>query len=106
MGDKQNQAAIDSKLEAIKDIIFGQEKADLEERLTQLEASTSKNFDNQQAALADLRQDMEARFQRLEDRIISQHNETLQLIKGLQKEKTDRRILGDLLVELGKSVKK
>ncbi|MEZ4684525.1 MAG: hypothetical protein R3B47_00205 [Bacteroidia bacterium] len=44
MAQKQNQTSIDSKLEAIKDIIFGQEKADLEERLTKLEASIVKNF--------------------------------------------------------------
>jgi hypothetical protein len=106
MGQKQNQAAIDSKLEAIKDIIFGQEKADLEDRLAHLEADTSKNFGNHQAALADLRQDMGTRFQRLEERLISQHNETLELIKALQSEKTDRHMLGDLLMELGNKMKK
>ncbi|MEZ4684524.1 MAG: hypothetical protein R3B47_00200 [Bacteroidia bacterium] len=71
-----------------------------------MKRASSKTFCDHQAALADLRQDMETRFQRLEERIISQHNETLELIKALQNEKTDRQALGDLLMEIGDKLKK
>jgi len=102
---KNSNSGIDSKLEAIKDIIFGQEKADLEERLTALEASTSTQFGDGKAALADFRQEVEGRLQRLEERIINQHNETLELIKTLREEKADRQSLGDMLVQMGESLK-
>ena len=101
---KQNNASIDSKLDAIKDIIFGQEKADLEQRLTALEKSTDTRFNDSQAALADFRQEMEGRLQRLEERIINQHKETLDLIKSLQKDKADRKSLGDMLVKMGEAI--
>lgn len=102
---QKNNGSIDSKLDAIKDIIFGQEKADLEERLTALESSTQAQFGDSNTALADFRQEMEGRFQRLEERIINQHNETLELIKALKADKADRQSLGDMLVQMGENLK-
>ncbi|MFK7972052.1 MAG: hypothetical protein AB8F95_16915, partial [Bacteroidia bacterium] len=92
MAQKGN-GSLDSKLEAIKDIIFGEEKANLEERLTALEESTNNRFGDGQTALVDFRQEIEGRLQRLEERIINQHNETLELIKTVKAEKADRQSL-------------
>ena len=103
MAQKNNQS-IDSKLDAIKDIIFGQEKADLEERLTALEASSASQFKDSHAALADFRVEVEGRFQRLEERLINQHNETLAMIQSMQADKADKKSIGEMLVKLGESI--
>ncbi|MFK7972277.1 MAG: hypothetical protein AB8F95_18045, partial [Bacteroidia bacterium] len=58
-----------------------------------------------QTALVDFRQEIEGRLQRLEERIINQHNETLELIKTVKAEKADRQSLSDMLVQLGESLK-
>lgn len=121
---KSNQAEVSdamaqlNKLEAIKEIIFGQEKQDLNEKLRQLEDKVSKETDD---IRSDFQKEIKALNESLSDQIkhlgetlmetlmaqLQKQEESLKAeVSRIDHEKTNRADLGDLLIALGNQLKK
>lgn len=102
-----------NKLEAIKEIIFGQEKQDLDQKLGLLEDRVSKESDdirkNLEQEIKSLRETLTAQMKALEEALtaqLQQQNETFKAeVSRIDHEKTNRADLGDLLIALGNQLK-
>lgn len=112
MAKEQNTSpdslAYASKLDAIKDIIFGQEKAELSQELDKLREQAAQ----QDAALAKRIEMMEnyfnQRLQALEENIVQrmeeQKNWIQQEINRIDNEKAHRVALGTMLIAMGEQL--
>ncbi len=94
-----------AKINAIRDIIFGTDMAEYNQQfdaLKQLIGDNKSNADNDKEELLDKIQQLEDNvnnsLKSLEDRITTK-------LDQLQEEKTDRRLLGNLLEDIGKKIK-
>lgn len=103
-----------NKLDAIKEIIFGQEKQDIDEKLGALEDRVSKENDD---IRKDLQNEIKALHETLTQQIkelnenltaqLKQQGETLKAeVSRIDHEKTNRADLGDLLIAMGNQLKK
>lgn len=112
--DKQGAALAQlNKLDAIKEIIFGEEKQNLDLQLGQLEDKLSKETedirDNLQREIKALNDSLSKQIAALGETITKQMQEQNEAFKKevsrIDHEKTNRADLGDLLIALGNQLK-
>jgi DNA anti-recombination protein RmuC len=111
--DTQGPLAQLNKLDAIKEIIFGEEKQDLDLKLGKLEDKLSKetedirdNLQKEIKALNDsLSQQIAALGESLSNQLKEQDEAFKKEVSRIDHEKTNRADLGDLLIALGNQLK-
>lgn len=100
-----NAPAEIQKINAIRDIIFGHEMEDYEQQFNEVKDLIADNeqriIDNKE----DILQRMDALQDQFNNALRSLENRMNDEIEKLQFEKTDRKMLGTLLEEIGKKIK-
>jgi hypothetical protein len=103
-------ASMDSKLAAIKEIIFGQEQAELKHELDELKALILEQNSVIQSELKAARAQMEATMKSMDaeiDKKLEAHQKsTDKAIARVDKEKANRKALGKMLVNIGEKLMK
>ena len=92
-----------SKIEAIKDIIFGQDQAEINRRIHALEEKVGMDIGNLNESLVEVIEKLEAT---LLTRIEKSEATTQKALDSLKEAKTDRVKLGNMLIKMGESLKK
>ena len=99
----ENPAPDTSKIDAIKELIFGPDIDSINQRFTDLEARVGDNMGDMNTSLSQTIKNLEASL--LEKLAKSEEKANLMMQK-LKEDKTDREKLGNLLIKLGENLKK
>jgi len=103
-GDK-----LDPRIDAIKEIIFGENIKQYNKEFNQLKDLIRKYKADHQQRLKDLRQELKTLIgeldQNLSKQLADMKKETLRDLNNLNEKKVNRKLLGELLEELGKKIR-
>jgi tRNA U34 5-carboxymethylaminomethyl modifying GTPase MnmE/TrmE len=107
--DNEKTPAVDpqvSKLEAIKEIIFGQEKQDLDQKLNALREQVEQEHSSIRDEIAQLNEQVQAHLQRLEAATNQRFEQHQGELRRLDHEKAKREALGKMLIAMGEELMK
>ncbi len=108
--ESSNPLAQLNKLDAIKEIIFGEEKQNLDLKLGELEDKFTKDNDLIRKEIQALNESLSKQIEALQANIMQQMQQQQEAVKAevsrIDHEKTNRADLGDLLIAMGNQLKK
>lgn len=107
--NQNNGSNAQSQVNAIRDILFGKDMQQYDERFGQLRDMVSTLRTETNVELSQLNEQLLTAINSLEERLRNQiqqnHTELLTAIQDLQQSKVDKTHLGNLLIEMGNQFK-